>query len=240
MYGLTQGSNLGAIVPLPVRRLLDTYTTSRNTLFHHATIPYETSMDYRFEPDVEFSVTSIPDGTSLAEFALGYEVEIGTVVYMQILLVKGESYLHDELRDVYDLQFGIREKLANDQNTLTSIDFSYISPKRFVPRNYRQWLFDYVLHCVEEIITSRSPSYITMETYHSYVPPEAMGKYDGIAALLVSLGYDLLERFRGTEDGIDYWYFRRQLTGPAVAIRQVERLRRRVRRAMYRVLQRLP
>ncbi len=69
-------------------------------------------MDYRFEPDVEFSVTSIPDGTSLAEFALGYEVEIGTVVYMQILLVKGESYLHDELRDVYDLQFGIQRKVS--------------------------------------------------------------------------------------------------------------------------------
>ena len=196
-------------------------------------------MDYQFEPDAQYRIYTLPDGTILAEFVTGYEFEAGTIVYMQILLVNGESYLHNELMAVYDLQFGIREKLSNDNNVLTSIDFSYLSPGRFIPRAARPAISEWLKGCVRELVVRHSPGHITMETYHPRVPPGAMAKYDRIAELLQSHDYDLLEHFRGTMDGKDYWYFRKKTTGPR-AIRKLEKLNRYIKRATHWVLERTP
>lgn len=59
-------------------------------------------MDYVFEVDGLIELFDLSDGSKVAEFVLGYEFEMDTVVYMQVLLVKGESYLHTELGEVYD------------------------------------------------------------------------------------------------------------------------------------------
>lgn len=119
----------------------------------------------------------------------------------------------------------------------TSIDFSYLSSRRFIPRHYRETVAKIVLTGVSELIMKFKPVYITMETYHSNVPPKAMVKYEKIATLLQGFGYEMAERFRGTSDGIDYWYFRRPLRGP---VDLLETLRRYLRRAMYSVLERMP
>jgi len=65
-------------------------------------------MDYKFEPDPNPDVSEFPDGTKAIEFVLGYDLDLNTIVYMQIILVKADSFLHGHYQDVYDLQFGIR------------------------------------------------------------------------------------------------------------------------------------
>jgi hypothetical protein len=204
-------------------------------------------VDYVFDLDANLASYSLVDGSYLVEFAIGYELDMNTVVYSQVILVRGQSYLHTELGEVYDLQFGIREKLADDDNVKTCIDFSYISTRRFIPKVHRWVVFNRILLCLEELIREKKPAYVTMETYHPHVPPQAMGKYDRIVERLDALGYDLRERFRGphsrfhgTEEGIDYWYFRRRLTGSSRRIDLMERLRRYLRRAMHAALEKVP
>ena len=83
--------------------------------------------------------------------------------------------------------------------------------------------------------------HITMETYHSDVPPKAMAKYDRIADHIVALGYGLAERFRGTDNGVEYWYFRNALPDPrAGMVHLIERLSRYLRRGIHFILERLP
>jgi hypothetical protein len=152
-------------------------------------------------------ITELADGTKVAEFTLGYELELKTVVYMQTLLVQGDSYLQERHPDVYDLQFGIREKLAADPLVQTCLDYSVISSRRFVPREHRHWVLNNgVVQCVEELVNRFSPPQITMETYHPKVPPSGMAKYQRISDLLRAIGYDEKENSRGT-DGIHYWFY---------------------------------
>jgi hypothetical protein len=167
-------------------------------------------MRYIYEPRMPPAITELDDGTKVAEFTLGYELDLNTVVYLQVVLVKADSYLSERNPDVYDLQFGIREKLATDPLVQTCLDYSVVSSRRFVPHEQRHWVLNNgVVRCVEELVNRFGPPHVTMETYHPNVPPAGMAKYRRISDLLRALGYDEDENFRGT-DGIHYWFYVRR------------------------------
>lgn len=97
-------------------------------------------MAYIFDLEtVDFKATPFVDtsGTSVIDFALGYDPEANTVVLMSVMLVAGESYLEGKLPDIRDLQFGIRVRnLAHD--TISPPDFSSTSAGLFIPNDARQ------------------------------------------------------------------------------------------------------
>jgi hypothetical protein len=165
---------------------------------------------YIYEPRMPPVVTELADGTKVAEFPLGYELDLNTIVYEQVVLVRADSYLSDRHPEAYDLQFGIREKLAEDPLVQTCLDYSVISSRRFVPREGRHWVLNNgVLHCVEELVNRFAPAQITMQTYHPNVPPSGMAKYQRITELLSAHEYAVEENFQGT-DGIHYWFYVRK------------------------------
>jgi hypothetical protein len=50
-----------------------------------------------------------------------------------------------------------------------------------------------------------------METYYPNLPDKALQKYETITAL-ITVAYDLLDRFRDEISGIDYWFFAKNST----------------------------
>jgi hypothetical protein len=166
------------------------------------------AMRYIFEPESVPDRYMQPDGTWISEFVLGYELDAGTVVFMRVLLVPNLGS-NNENRS-YDLQFGIVEKLRSAPTTQTCMDFSIIATRRFVPRQGRELVSMILLRCVKDTVELAKPPAITMETYHSFLPDDALKKYDRITNMLTDLLYDLADRFRA-DDGVDYWLYRRRL-----------------------------
>jgi hypothetical protein len=116
--------------------------------------------------------------------------------------------MHGEIEGVFDLQFGIREKMVKKPLVLSSLDFSLVSPARFIPKElrFRNWVTEMIDRALERLIAHVSPVHLTMETYHPHVPPEGMGKYTHICGVLRALGYVQRDEFRDTE-GVHYWFF---------------------------------
>ena len=164
------------------------------------------TVDFRATPFVDTS------GTSVIDFALGYNPEANTVVLMSVMLVAGESYLEGKLPDIRDLQFGIRVRnLAHD--TISPPDFSSTSAGLFIPNDARQLVLANIHYVIIALLRYSWPPYLTMETYYPNLPDKALQKYGTIAALITG-AYDLLDRFRDEASGIDYWFFGRDSTRP--------------------------
>jgi hypothetical protein len=114
----------------------------------------ERRMAYIFDlEDVDLKATPFVDasGSSVIDFALGYDPGADTVVLMSVMLVAGESYLDGKLPDVRDLQFGIRVRnFAHD--TISPPDFSSASVGLFIPKHARQLVFVNIHYAISALL----------------------------------------------------------------------------------------
>jgi hypothetical protein len=166
-------------------------------------------MEYVFEPALVVSQVFEEQDRIAVRFAVGYELEVGSIVLMEVALNYEDSYKRGAADRVADLQFGIRENLRDNPIIFTSVDFSIVSPRRFIPKNQRPIVENLVTGSILTLVNHAAPEYLTMETYHRDVPELGMVKYRNICRILENVGYTTQEDFRGTENGIHYWFLRR-------------------------------
>ena len=167
-------------------------------------------MAFQFDLETELDEIFLDEaGTHALDFALGYDLDDDKVIMMSVLLVSGESYLQGEVENLYDLQFGIRERFLSEDEHVTPPDFSTSSVEKYIPRQFRRAVFDVLLQAIKKLLAEANPSYLTMETFYGSLPPKALRKYEEIKNALASCGYEQLDNFRDKETGIDYWLFRK-------------------------------
>ena len=156
------------------------------------------------DSDVDLFVDA--SGTSIIDFALGYDQETSTAILMSVMLVSGESYLEGTFANVRDIQFGIRVRnLVHD--TISPPDFTSASASLFIPKGARVHVLVNICKALMFLLRRAKPQFLTMETYYPNLPDEALQKYDVITKWIWQLGYDAVHRFRDETSGIDYWFF---------------------------------
>jgi hypothetical protein len=157
--------------------------------------------------------TDLPDapfvdmfGTEIVEFALGYDIDREIAMVMSVMLVPGASYLDDALDGVFDLRFGIRERDLKHEWKVTPPDYTRECADQYIPREHRQAVTG-LLHKAVELLTKHSDAkYLTMETFYSKLPDNALKKYGKICTFLKGCGFELKEEFRDETNGKNYWF----------------------------------
>jgi hypothetical protein len=167
-------------------------------------------MTYKFDLERDFEATPFIDGlgTAVIEFALGYDLERDKVIVMSVLLVRGDSYLEGKIANVFDLQFGTRERDVTS-GEVGGLDFSAASAATWIPAQFRSDVAQVLLEAIGALIAAIKPTYVTMETYYGNLPPKALKKYTIICEKFAANGYTIYDQFRDATSGIDYWLFGR-------------------------------
>jgi hypothetical protein len=157
-------------------------------------------MSYVYELDAELTEVFVDNqGTSVVEFALGYDLDEEEIVLFSVTLgpsVDGAS----------DLRFGIRTRHAVKEWRVSGLDFRREAVLECIPEAGRPEVRKLLLVAVSRLAENCPDKKITMETYYQHLPPEALEKYDEIANSLESLGFPTERKFRD-EEGYDYWLF---------------------------------
>jgi hypothetical protein len=157
-------------------------------------------MAYIFELDTELPDVFVDNqGTSVVEFALGYDLEAEEIVLFSVTLgpsVDGAS----------DLRFGIRKRHAEKEWKVSGLDFSREGVSGCIPAHARVEVRLLMLEAVNRLAEQCADDKITMETYYQNLPIEALRKYELISNQLNFKGFYTETTFRD-EDGTDYWLF---------------------------------
>ena len=114
--------------------------------------------------------------TEIVEFALGYDVDAEIVVLMSVMLVPGGSYLDDDLDDVYDLRFGIRERDAKHEWKVSPPDYSQEGTDKYIPKERRKAVADLLCKALGVLTKHSKAKHLTMETFYDKLPDKALKK----------------------------------------------------------------
>jgi hypothetical protein len=157
-------------------------------------------MDYVFDLDAALTPVFIDNlGTSIVEFALGYDLDSNEIVLFSVTLVPCDN-------GVSDLRFGIRTRDAEKDWKISGLDFSRKRVVECIPSKARKAVHDLLLAAVSDLAKAGNVQKITMETYYANLPPEALEKYENVTNVLIYNGFYVETKFR-TVDGIDYWLY---------------------------------
>src|SRR5262245_36494946 len=144
----------------------------------------------------------------VVDFQLGYESnpaqEIAQSILMSVILFE------DDLSSALELCFGIRKENVFPPHKITGLeetDYEADTARRYVPAESRERVLNLVIQATESLVEMATASAVIMHTHHRNLPPRAMGKYYRVVNELGHLGYVLFEYERGTNDGIDHWFF---------------------------------
>jgi hypothetical protein len=144
--------------------------------------------------------------TEIVEFALGYDVDAEIVVLMSVMLVPGGSYLDDDLDDVYDLRFGIRERDAKHEWKVSPPDYSQEGTDKYIPKERRKAVADLLCKALGVLTKHSKAKHLTMETFYDKLPDKALKKYKQICNFLKGCGFELSDEFRDPDSGKNYWF----------------------------------
>ncbi|RVU19135.1 hypothetical protein [Methylobacterium oryzihabitans] len=163
-----------------------------------------------FVSDIELDfppgISTVPFGDEhYIEFRLGFLPETRRIVIMSIILMEGGSALHSS-SGVFDLRFGIRLKYMDKDWDVTPVDFSQETKRDFIHPNHRETVLNLIMRGVCELVTEVNPPLITMSTYDTELPPQALVKYAAIAECLNGLGYRTADAYLSA-DGRHRWVF---------------------------------
>jgi hypothetical protein len=157
-------------------------------------------MSYVYELDAELTDVFVDNqGTSVVEFALGYDLDAEEIVLFSVALgpsVDGAS----------DLRFGVRTRHAVKEWMISGLDFSREVVLECIPPAGRPVVRELLLTAISRLAEKCPDDKITMETYYQNLPPKALEKYNDIAKSLEILGFLTERKFRDG-DGYDYWLF---------------------------------
>jgi hypothetical protein len=158
-------------------------------------------MSYVFELDSVLTDVFVDNqGTSIVEFALGFDLDEDEIVLFSVTLGPTDA------RGASDLRFGIRTRHAEKEWKITGLEFSRERVLKCVPDHARREVRMLLLEAVSRLAHACPDIRITMETYYPNLPKEALRKYDDICNILEYHGFPVETKFRG-DDGIDYWLF---------------------------------
>jgi hypothetical protein len=157
-------------------------------------------MSYVFELDPELTDVFVDNmGTSIVEFAIGYDVDEEEIVLFSVTL--GPS-----MDGASDLRFGIRTRHATKEWKISGLDFTRERVSACIPSHGREQVRTLLLHAVLRLANSCLDERITMETYYPNLPAEAVEKYNIICNALEYQGFLIETKFRD-DDGKDQWLF---------------------------------
>ncbi|MCK1420727.1 hypothetical protein IVB14_05220 [Bradyrhizobium sp. 180] len=159
-------------------------------------------MAYVYDLDSELSDVFVDNlGTSVVEFALGYDLEQEEVILFSVTL--GPS-----IDGVSDLRFGIRRRHIEKEWKVTGLDFSRESVLECVPSYAREEVRILLSASVSMLARACTDEKITMETYYRNLPAAALEKYEMITNVLIDNGFLVETKFQDLE-GVNYWLYRR-------------------------------
>jgi hypothetical protein len=157
-------------------------------------------MAYVFDLDNQLSPVFVDNlGTSIVEFALGYDLDSNEIILFSVTLGPSDG-------GVSDLRFGIRTRDAEKDWKVGGLDFSRKRVLECIPSKARKVVQDLLLAAVSELAKATNDERITMETYYANLPPEALEKYENITTILIFNGFSVETKFRDV-DGVDYWLY---------------------------------
>lgn len=156
-------------------------------------------MAYEFQIDELEGPYTDEEGSQIVEFILGFDVEQDSIVVMAVILFPTTD------PNALELCFGIRTKTASGE--VSGPDYGREGADLYIPREYRAQVLAKVRESIALVVAAALPASIVMETFYPALPPQALQKYDGVAAAVIGCGYRLEDSFRDTENGINYWLF---------------------------------
>jgi len=159
-------------------------------------------MAYVYDLDSELSDVFVDNfGTSVVEFALGYDLEQEEVILFSVTL--GPS-----IDGVSDLRFGIRRRHIEKEWKVTGLDFSREAVIECIPSYAREEVRILLSASVSRLARACTDEKITMETYYRNLPAAALEKYEMITNILTDNGFLVETKFQDLE-GVNYWLYRR-------------------------------
>ena len=164
------------------------------------------AFEFELEEDFEAPRQEAAD-TWVVDIALGYDVSISLAVVMSVMLVQGDSYLEQEVSNVFDLQFGIRRRFPD---TTSEADFTKATGRLTIPPDRNKDVLAAIRSAAIRLVTVVRPDHLTMETYYPNLEAKALKKYQDICDDLKGVGYEVADAFREPSNGINYWYLRRR------------------------------
>ena len=164
------------------------------------------AFQFELEQDFEAPRQEAPD-MWVIDIALGYDDVRPVSAVMSVILVQGDSYLEGAVTNAFDLQFGIRVRRLD---SVSKFDFRKETGVEFIPRERNKDVLAAIRRAAISLVSVVRPDHLTMETYYGDLEPKALKKYEDICADLTGIGYEVADAFKGTLDGINYWYLRRR------------------------------
>jgi len=148
-------------------------------------------------------------GSSSINFTLGYDTDSNLLALMSVMLVSGESYLEASFERILDLQFALRT-VNLESGAVSDPDYDSRNAGNYIPRQHRPDVLNNILKCIESLLYRENPDYLTMETFLPQLEGKPLKKYAVIEEHIRMLGYELQDKFRDNDTGVDYWFFRRK------------------------------
>lgn len=142
------------------------------------------------------------------DFQLGYESAQGGAysILMSVILWQDDPAQSNAV----ELCFGIRRESIFPPHELTDLeetDYDSDAARRYVSEVARASVTKLILAAIGSLTVLVEPPAIIMHTFHAHLPPRAMAKYYKVCNELGFLSYELFEYERGTDDGVDHWFF---------------------------------
>lgn len=139
------------------------------------------------------------------EFRLGYLMQTEQLVKMSVALIEGASFMNID-NGFFDLRFGIRLQYIDRPWNVTSMDYTQGTKRRYIHANNRETVRNLTCRAIEGLLSVVSPPVVTMSTYDTELPTDALVKYQVIERCLNGAGYRTHDSYRA-DDGRDRWQF---------------------------------
>jgi hypothetical protein len=142
------------------------------------------------------------DGGYAIEFALGFDPEEDLIILMAVMLSR------TQLSNTLEFHFGIRTRTTD--GAISPPDYSKQIVDKYIPRDNRSQVKEYIGLCAWHLVLVASPRYIIMETFYPNLEQKALQKYLPIVERIEELGYAVTDQFRDETSGVNYWFFSRR------------------------------
>jgi hypothetical protein len=160
-------------------------------------------MTYEVSIETDFERTPFRDawGSHSIRFLLGYDTAADVMAYMVAMFVFKEE-------GIYDLRFGIDERLISSPEQYFGIDYSIEYSKTYVPDEYRPLVLGCLIEALGCIVDTCTPKKVTMMSFYKSLPDKALVKYQRICQMMGERGYVIVPFTYGNPPR-RYWSFER-------------------------------
>jgi hypothetical protein len=163
-------------------------------------------MAFKFELGDPGDIAIGPDGDWVAEFSIGFDLELDEIINMAVALIENQPEPNP-----FTLTFGIVRRAANGGDQIGEVIFDHSAARAYVARERANQVMIQILNCIEQLCALVDPSEVQFSTFEADLPPPAMQKYFKVSNHLGICGYEMNFYRREGADLRDNWFFTKRV-----------------------------